>query len=155
MRRDGRSWWRTSAQPAAGGRWPYFVRAVTSLGVRAVHAFPLGVGTIKLGVLVLYRDQPVALVGEELTESLLLADLVGRLVLGMLAEVISESLAWSLDVSDSRAVVHQATGMISAQLNVGIEEALVRLRGHAFALDQPIDEVALAVVAEELRFDEG
>jgi hypothetical protein len=124
------------------------------LGVRAVHAFPLGVGTIKLGVLVLYRDQPVALVGEELTESLLLADLVGRLVLGMLAEVISESLAWSLDVSDSRAVVHQATGMISAQLNVGIEEALVRLRGHAFALDQPIDEVAAEVVAEELRFNE-
>ncbi len=90
-------------------------------------------GAIKLGVLVLYRAEPVVLEGRELASALLVADMVANQVLDMQAGVVSESLAWSLEVDDYRAVVHQATGMISAQLECGIGEALVRLRGRAFA----------------------
>ena len=57
---------------------------------------------------------------------LVLGDLISRLVLDLQAGVTSESLAWALDATDSRAVVHQATGMIAAQLNVGVAEALVQ-----------------------------
>ena len=35
----------------------------------------------------------------------------------MQAGAVSESLAWGLEVDDYRAVVHQATGMISVQLD--------------------------------------
>jgi AmiR/NasT family two-component response regulator len=50
--------------------------------------------------------------------------------------------------------VHQATGMIAAQLNVGVAEALVRLRANAFATDRPIDQVATEVVTGRRRFEE-
>jgi hypothetical protein len=114
----------------------------------------LQLGAIKLGVLVLYGRQPGMLEGGKLSSALLVADLVTSQVLAIQAEVATESLAWGLEVDDYRAVVHQATGMISAQIDCGIGEALVRLRGHAFATDRPIDQVSADVVTGELRFDE-
>ena len=56
-------------------------------------------------------------------------------------------------LSDSRAEVYQATGMISVQLGVSLEEALVRLRAHAFAAGAPLDDIAADVVRRLLRFD--
>jgi hypothetical protein len=44
--------------------------------------------------------------------------------------------------------------MIAAQLDVGVAEALVRLRANAFATDRPIDQVATDVVAGRRRFEE-
>lgn len=89
-----------------------------------------------LGVLVLCRPDPQPLVGHELNDALHVANLVSRLVLGLQAEATSEGVAWVPDATDSRAVVHQATGMIAAQLNVEVTEALVRLRAKAFATDR-------------------
>lgn len=134
--------------------WPQFVRAVVPLGVRATYAIPLRVGAVDIGVLVLGGVTPRALDGRELADALLVGDLVSQLVLDLQAGVTSESLAWALDATDSRTVVHQATGMIAAQLNVGVAEALVRLRANAFATDRPIDEVASEVVAGRRRFEE-
>jgi hypothetical protein len=37
-----------------------------------------------------------------------------------------------------RAVVHQATGMISAQLDVSMEEAVLRLRAHAYSSERAV-----------------
>ena len=45
--------------------------------------------------------------------------------------------------------------MISVQLGVSLEEALVRLRAHAFAASTPLDDVAGDVVRRLLRFDPG
>ena len=138
----------------SSSRWPQFTRAVTEAGIKGLYALPLQLGAIKLGVLVLYRDRPGVLAGEELAAALLVADLVTNQVLDMQAGAVSESLAWGLEVDDYRAVVHQATGMISAQLDCAIGEALVRLRGRAFASERDIDLVAAEVVTGELRFDE-
>ena len=132
--------------------WPRFVPAVERLGVRAMYAIPLRIGAVDLGVLVLGGANPMA--SQELADALLLGDLISRLVLDLQAGVTSESLAWALDATDSRAVVHQATGMIAAQLDVGVAEALVRLRANAFASDRPIDQVATEVVAGWRRFEE-
>jgi hypothetical protein len=135
-------------------RWPQFTRAVTEAGIQSLYALPLQLGAIKLGVLVLYRDRLGVLEGEELAAALLVADLVTNQVLDMQAGAMSESLAWGLEVDDYRAVVHQATGMISAQLDCAMGEALVRLRGRAFASERDIDLIAAEVVTGELRFDE-
>ena len=49
--------------------------------------------------------------------------------------------------------VHQASGMVSAQLDVNVGHALIRLRAYAFGHDRPLAEVAKDVVARRLRFD--
>ncbi|WP_248812061.1 ANTAR domain-containing protein [Frankia sp. AgPm24] len=54
-----------------------------------------------------------------------------------------------------RAEVHQATGMAMVRLGVSAQEALVRLRAHAFAVGLTVDEVAGEVVARRLRLDGG
>jgi hypothetical protein len=134
-------------------RWPQFGRAAAEAGIHGVYAMPLQLGAIKLGVLVLYREEPGILEGEDLSAALLVADLVTNQVVDMQAGAVSESLAWSLEVDDYRAVVHQATGMISVQLDCAIGEALVRLRGRAFATDRPLDDVAAEVVTGGMRFE--
>jgi hypothetical protein len=135
-------------------RWPLFTRAIADAGIRSLYALPLQLGAIKLGVLVLYRDQPGVMEGEALAAALLVADLVTNQVLDMQAGAVSESLAWGIEVDDYRAVVHQATGMISAQLDCPIGEALARLRARSFAVERPIDKVAADVVTGRLRFGE-
>ncbi|HVA04644.1 MAG TPA: GAF and ANTAR domain-containing protein [Acidimicrobiales bacterium] len=135
-------------------RWPQFTHGLADAAIHGIYALPLQVGAIKLGVLVLYRDQPGVLSGEELSAALLVADLVTDQVLDIQAGVGSETLAWGLEVDDYRAVVHQATGMISIQLNCDVGEALVRLRGYAFGAEQPIEQVATDVVTGDLRFEE-
>jgi hypothetical protein len=57
--------------------------------------------------------------------------------------------------SGYRAEVHQATGMISAQLRVTQAEALIRMRAHAFTQRRALADVAAEVVGRRLRFDEN
>jgi AmiR/NasT family two-component response regulator len=56
-------------------------------------------------------------------------------------------------VSENRAVVHQASGMVSVQAEMSVGDAMALLRASAFAADRPINEVASDVVAGRLRFD--
>jgi hypothetical protein len=55
--------------------------------------------------------------------------------------------------ADFDYVVHQATGMVAAQLEVSVGQALVRLCAYAFGNDRPLTDVAWDVVARKLRFD--
>ncbi len=50
-------------------------------------------------------------------------------------------------------VVHQASGMVAVQLDSTIAQALIRLRGYAYANDRPLAEVAQDVTARRLRFE--
>jgi hypothetical protein len=55
--------------------------------------------------------------------------------------------------ADLRFVVHQASGMVAAQIEVSVAEALIRLRAHAFANDRRLADVAADVVARRLRIE--
>jgi AmiR/NasT family two-component response regulator len=46
--------------------------------------------------------------------------------------------------------VYQAQGMVMIQLQVGLTQAMSRLRAHAFAHDRPLGDVARDVVARRL-----
>ena len=59
---------------------------------------------------------------------------------------------WWDGLWNDRAEVHQATGMILAQLDVPVHDAFVRLRAHAFAARRPVADVARDVVARRLVF---
>jgi hypothetical protein len=136
------------AQP----RWPAFAEAGVQAGVRAVFAFPLQLGAASLGVLALYRNQPAPLSDEELALGLVLAEVATQTILGLQAGAPAEQLHVLLAEEPAHwAEIHQATGMISAQLEVSLDEAFVRLRSFAFANDHPLREVAEDVVARRLR----
>jgi len=139
------------ADPAQA-RWPVFAQAGVQAGVRAVFAFPLQLGAVSLGVLALYRDRPAPLEDEELALGLVLAEVATQTILGLQAGAPAEELHVLLaDEPAHWAEIHQATGMVSAQLEVTLDEAFVRLRSHAFANDRPLREVAEHIVARRLR----
>jgi len=105
-------------------------------------------------VLSLYRVLPGPLMPQQLADALVFADIALQLLLDSASGITGLSGYRPLDgMSDSRAEVYQATGMMSVQLGVSLEEAFVRLRAHAFAAGTPLDAVADDVVSRLLRFD--
>jgi hypothetical protein len=136
-------------------RWPAFTPAAIEAGARAVFGFPLLLGATRLGALNVYRDAPGPLSDEQHADLSVMADVSARAVIDMQAHARSGSVATEIEAgSDFRLVVHQASGMVSAQLDTDVVEALVRLRAHAFVHNRPLAEVAVQVVNRQLRFDD-
>lgn len=131
-------------------RWPSFAAASLDFGLHAVFAFPLTIGAIRVGVLSLHRRAPGPLGVAELADALVFADAATLLVLDRSAP--ADGRASRLRITH-RVSVHQATGMIMAQLGVTVEEAFVRLRAFAFVDGRPLEVVAAEVVARRIRFD--
>jgi hypothetical protein len=135
-------------------RWPAFAPRAVAAGMLAAFAFPLHLGAIRIGVLVLYRDRAGALDGHQLAYGLVLADLATSVILGLQSGAPAEELHELLSSEPPHwAEVHQATGIVSVQLGVGLDEAFVRLRAHAFAEGHPVREIAGEVVAHRLRLE--
>ncbi len=135
-------------------RWLAFSGAAIGAGVKAVFGFPLRVGAARIGALNLYNDRAGALTNEQHVDALMMADVAASAVLMVQANAEPGKLAAELEAGgDFQHVVHQAAGMIAAQLGVGVGQALIRLRAFAFGNDRPLPEVARAVVARTLRFD--
>jgi GAF domain-containing protein len=141
------------AQPTTP-RWLAFTPAAVDAGVRAIFGFPLQVGAARLGALNLCRDEPGPLSDDQHTDILVMAGIVAQTILGLQADAPPEKLAADLETgANFHYVVHQASGMVAAQLDVSVGQALVRLRAYAFGNDRPLDDVAKAVVEGRLRFD--
>lgn len=141
------------AEPATP-RWLAFALPAVEAGARAVFAFPLRVGAIRLGSIDLYCDQPRSLTDTEHADALAMADITAEALLAMQVGAPPGMLAAELEAGSAfQAVVHQASGMVSAQLGVDVGQALVRLRAYAFGNDQPLADVARDVVTRRLRFD--
>jgi len=137
-------------------RWPGFVPAALAAGARAMFSFPLQAGAIQVGVLSLHRARPGPLEAEQLADALVFADIALQLLLDASSGITGAPGYQPLEgVAGARAEVHQATGMISVQLGVSLEEAFVRLRAHTFASGATLGDVAGEVVRRRLRFGTG
>jgi len=137
-------------------RWPNFTPLALESGIAAIFAFPIRIGSVRLGALNLYRDEPGALVFDEQSDALLLADIAARTILAVQAYAGPGELGDDMEIgSNFHFVVHQAAGMTSMQLDVSIQEALVRLRAHAYQTSRSIDDVARDVVARTLSLKES
>jgi hypothetical protein len=147
-----------------GERWPGFTMTGAKAEAAAVFVFPLAMGAIRLGVLGLYRKTAGSLSTGALADVLVCADIALQLLLHSRAGLDGTGLdgagfdgtgasrlvdGWS----DDHAGVYQATGMVSAQRGVGLEQALALLRAYAFGHDETLHEVAAAVVGRRLRLD--
>jgi hypothetical protein len=141
------------AGPAAH-RWIAFAAPALAAGARAVFGFPLSVGVVRLGALNLYTERPGALSDDQHRDALVMADVAARAVLWMQAEAPVGTMAAELETgSNFHFLVHQAAGMVSAQADISVTEALVRLRAYAFARNRGLNEVAADVVARQVRFE--
>jgi hypothetical protein len=134
-------------------RWIAFAGAAIDAGAKAVFGFPILIGAVRVGALSLYHDHPGTLSLVQREDAVVFADVAGRQLLAIQAGAPLGSLAADLEKdAEFRLVVHPAAGMVSAQLEVSVTEALVRLRAFAFAHQRSVLEVAGDVVARRLRF---
>jgi hypothetical protein len=137
------------------GRWPGFTAALGTDAKGAVFAFPLQIGAIAVGVLDLYRAAAQPLEPEDMTAMLAVADIVTMVLLSRAPPVDIDNghaEAWWAP-SPTSTEIHQATGMVVAQLAVPPRVAYLRLRAYAFANDLPLTSVAFDVIERRLRFD--
>ena len=135
-------------------RWLGFTGPAVEVGVRAIFGFPLHVGAVRLGALNLYCDQPGPLSDDQHSDALVMADVAAQAVLMMQANAPPGQLGAELEAGGNfQYVVHQASGMVAAQLEVTVGQALIRLRAYAFGNDRALSDVANDVVTRRLRFD--
>jgi hypothetical protein len=142
-------------------RWPIFAAAVAEqTDVRALFALPLQWGTVNVGVLDLYRIVPGALSAAQCRDAISASETAALLMLGLRTDPGHSDpegdggMSWLEHSHSSRAEIHQATGMVLAQLGVSAQEALARMRGHAFVEQRLLIDVARDVVSRRLRFTE-
>ncbi|MDQ1631082.1 MAG: hypothetical protein QOJ32_1089 [Frankiaceae bacterium] len=134
-------------------RWPVFSGAACDAGVLAEFSIPLQVGTVGLGTLDLSRDQPGMLDAEHLADALVAADISMDAVLMLQRAEVGSDLAGLLRATGTdRFVVHQATGMVSVQLDASAADALASLRAAAFLAGRSISDVAADIVERKVTF---
>ena len=136
-------------------RWLAFTGPALEAGARAVFGFPIQAGAVRLGALNLYCDRPGSLTDHQHADARVMADVAALAVLVMQANAPPGRLAAELELGgDFHYIVHQASGMVAAELEVSVDQALIRLRAYAFGNDRPLAEVVEDVIARTLRFDD-
>jgi hypothetical protein len=137
----------TVPDPDSVARWPMFIEAAADVLAQVViRAVPMRPWERSFGVATLYQ-----LAGPP-TDLLLGDDQLTFLASAIGAALIRD--AGAQDEEDatgpwaSRAEVHQATGMVVAQLHISPEDALALLRAHAYAHDSTLAAIASSVVKQ-------
>lgn len=138
----------TGVGRAAARRWPQFIPAAEQIvGAQAVlWSIPMRSDQEVIGAISMYQLSRGTL-AEPIDAVRLVADAMAATLLrdpSAVAEA-ADAGAWS-----SRAVVHQATGMLVSQLGVNVDDALAVLRSHAFVTGAQLADVAHAVVERRL-----
>jgi ANTAR domain len=139
--------------PVYLARWPLFAPHAVDIGARAIFALPLRIGAVRGGVLALYADHPGRLSTKHLSEAWVFAELALELLFDERHGIAKDGDPLTSGYFETRPEVHQATGMISVQLGISVDEAFIRLRARAFAENQSLSELAADVVARRIRFD--
>lgn len=132
-------------------RWPRFAAATQQEGFVSVIALPMRMRGETVGTLNLFGDQTSAgMTEEDLQVAQAMAD-VGTITilqdrLARHHEILAEQLQTALD---SRVVIEQAKGIISAHFGVDMDDAFQILRAHARDSRTRLAEVAGQVVRGE------
>lgn len=128
-------------------RWPLLrFDSVPLLAPIVVHAVPLSSREAVIGVITVYQR------GAGRRIDLDAAAVVARAVAAALVADVPTHLAADQGPWAERAEVHQATGMVVAQLGIPEGDALALIRAHAYSHDQSVGTSAQAVVTQKLRF---
>jgi GAF domain len=134
-------------------RWPMFGEAVSSLGVGALFVYPLILGAAVVGVADMYRSTAGNFSSAQSESARVLA--AAAAVQAVTHATVAARREWAMPAGiapEMRREVQQATGMILVQLDTTATVALMRLKAHAFAANQTLEEVARNVVTRRLDF---
>jgi hypothetical protein len=139
---------------AAGpARWPAFCEGALDAGIAAIFALPLRVGSVRMGVLDLYRDTSGPLSSDELAEALSFADAATTILLHLqFSQEPDETGLAHIPLLNDRAEIHQAAGYMAGHTGMSVANALVLLRGRAFSTDSSITALAVEVMAGRQTF---
>lgn len=144
----------SNIQHGRSASWPLAWQSFREAGVGALFAFPLAVAGIDVGAITLHVSSAASLTEAQVSDATHLARILSRQVLRRslfaFSKLEGESAGWNANFS--RREVHQATGMVLAQMHVTPDDALLVLRGHAFATSRPVRDVAADVIARTLNF---
>lgn len=137
--------------------WPVFHAALMNTTVAALYVIPLTLGALDVGIVELYSTTPAALDRSDRAKAVVLADQIAWNLLDRLLRMQETDASSSMQPGTtasplSRREIHQATGMVLVQMNVTPTEALLLLRGHAFAHGKSVRATAGDVVARRLLF---
>ncbi|WP_329045788.1 GAF and ANTAR domain-containing protein [Amycolatopsis sp. NBC_01488] len=137
--------------------WPVFAAEAAAHPVAGLFTFPVQIGAVRVATLDTYRATPGSLTAGELSTALRVADIAALALSGLRAgggRWLDGDGRWMESAGMRYREVHQATGMLIAQLDLPASVALARLRAYAFGHGRPLLEVAGDVVAGRLRLDE-
>ncbi|MFF0739518.1 ANTAR domain-containing protein [Streptomyces sp. NPDC004111] len=139
-------------------RWPAFAQEAVALGVRAVYSLPLGSEAVVIGTLDLYREESGLLEGGELRHGLMASDAITYALLHFHSLLggggPGEVASWLEGAEEGHDEVHQATGMLMYLLRLDPQQALARLRAHAYVHGQSVSAAARDVIERKVSFDE-
>ncbi|MBT2504026.1 ANTAR domain-containing protein [Curtobacterium sp. ISL-83] len=137
-------------------QWPAFTDALRNEpepSVQALFAFPIAFGPFRLGAMDAYEVRPTTLAPAQVEQASALAAALGRRLLHRAVAAIGDE-GEGLDLGPfSRRVVHQATGVVLAQLDITPDDAHLLIQGHAFTRHTSMREVAHEIIAGHLRFE--
>lgn len=142
-------------RPEYRTRWPLFVAAAADTGLKSMCVLPMRAGGARFGVLALYLDRVGGLDREQNADARIFARTAMELLVGHTRanRIDADDPSRDAQFYDDRPEIHQATGMVSAQLGVDLATALLRLRGRAFAEGCLLSELAIGVVLRKIRFE--
>ncbi|MEB0306296.1 GAF and ANTAR domain-containing protein [Cryobacterium sp. 10I1] len=136
--------------------WPAFSEAILADDLGAVFAFPLILGPLRIGAIDLYTNRPYRLSSQSVQQISSLATVVSRLVLSRAIRLSHTEIENETDSATrqkfSRREIHQATGMVLAQLRIPAADALLVMQGHAFAAGRSMAEIAAEIIDRRLSF---
>ncbi|WP_382307236.1 GAF and ANTAR domain-containing protein [Herbiconiux sp. UC225_62] len=133
--------------------WPSLHTAIAECGIRSVFAFPLIIGSLEIGAVDLYVDAPHPFTSSDVARASALADIAALTVLNQaLDRQPTEEGDATQDSPYSRREVHQATGMVMAQMKVGPDDALLLIRARAFAEGRSVRDIASQIIDRQISF---
>ena len=140
-------------QGGGGSGWPGAREALRALDIGALYSFPLFVGDLSVGSVDLYSQEARQLSQDAVADVTVLAAVTSRHLLRRALDALDCGDAGMDDGPYSRREMHQASGMVAAQLAVRVDDALLVIRGRAFSSGRSVGEVAADVVARRLEFN--
>ncbi|MFG6446139.1 GAF and ANTAR domain-containing protein [Microbacterium sp. P07] len=143
----------SDVQRRGGANWPLAREAFRALDFGGLYAFPLFVGDLNVGSVGLYSDSPRRLTQRAVDDATVLAEITSRHLLRRALDDVDNVDDGIADGPHSRREMHQASGMVAAQLSIGVDDALLVLRGRAFASGRTVTEIAAEVVSRRLSFE--
>lgn len=140
-------------------RWPAFGPALLALDVRAVFAIPIAARGQFVGSLTLFRKAPGMLPADHIAGLKIAAELAEFPLLDLMRADLDaavndpDSDAWAELHALCRDDMAEATGMLTAQLDMSPVDALARLRAHAYATGRSATDVARDISQRRLRLE--